>query len=226
MKKAPRRITWANPRDLWATLAFAAVFAAAASAMEASPPWDVSTEERLAAWQELAKTQAPPDSRTVGNGPVLLEVSGQEHPELFLRWQLFDHLIGNALVASPEQSAVFREAIQTRAVALGFGADLWHRLEQAAAPFVENRKNEIAIARQLASTGGSGTQSSAQSALTELSEQSCGLRWSALVAAQREFGVKTLDSLLYRAVAPDLKIVADTRDLDLAQLQWVEEGCK
>lgn len=226
MNKALQLRFWGRARSARATLAIVAVCATAATAMEGALPWDLSTEERLRKWQELATASTSADPRTRDGGSSVLRLSGKTNPELFLRWQLFDHLVASALVETADQSAVFREAIETSAVALGFGADIWSRLEKAAAAFVESRRRGIALARQLASAESMGMRSAAQAELTELSEKSCGLRQSALAAAQRDFGTKELDSLLYQAIAPDLELVADASDLDLQQLRWVEEGCK
>jgi hypothetical protein len=188
-------------------------------------PWRISTLERLEQWRLLADEALAGDSAGAKSRDAVVRVSGRERPELFFQWQLLEHLLSNAFIAPPEHRAIYRQGIETRAAALGFGADLWSHLERAGATWIENRERQAGLADRLASAG-RGELPRLRRELDQLAAADCELRSAALDAAAHAFGARELERLLYRAVAPDFNVVANVSDLDLDQLRRIQEGCQ
>ncbi len=61
--------------------------------------------------------------------------------------ELFDHLLDIEFSSGGTEQQESRRLIEERAVVLGFGRDLWDRLERAAAPFLKLQRREEQLPR-------------------------------------------------------------------------------
>ncbi len=203
----------------------------------AKPAWKWTLEERLAARFDPAamavreaEHQAEQEriferfgdpleeeARKMTGPPATAEhLDGRKAPELYLPGELFTTLLHRGFSQGGNWDIRnSRGPIEERAAALGFGRDLWVRLEKAAAPYLrllresgprrvdqENTKHDIRL---------------------------CRLRARALEAAKAEFGEESFLRLLYEAVAPNARRVyilagPDHRKHE-EQLRHMEGGC-
>lgn len=184
------------------------------------PAWKWTVEERLAARfdpeaveaQEVARKahedelrKQSPEGRLpldellaqmTGPEPVTITLDGSKTPELYLPGELFWVLIDRGL--QQEQGSAdlgkFWVRIEGRAAALGFGSDLWDRLEKVAAPYVALQRSADRLRFVKQQEDGERK---------EEAHRRCVARAQALRAAEAEFGHEAFLRLLYEAVAPD-----------------------
>jgi hypothetical protein len=153
------------------------------------------------------------------NPPATTEhLDGRKTPELFLPGELFTLLIirGFSPQGGNRDVRGSRDPIEERAAALGFGRDLWVRLETAATPYL-----------QLLREGGPGEGDESEQAERDINL--CRQRARALKAAKAEFGEEMFLRLLYEAVAPTARPIyffEGTNYYKYAEnLRRFEEGC-
>ncbi|HKI03168.1 MAG TPA: hypothetical protein VKK31_14420 [Thermoanaerobaculia bacterium] len=185
------------------------------------PAWKWTLDERLGARFDpgpLADREAEHEAeqealRKRWSGTVITEdfdkmtgppaateaLDGSKTPELFLPVELFGMLLRRGLPLDGEGKFLqeSRSRIEQRAAALGFGRDLWDRLEKAAAPYLRplqeaNRRDQLA---------------GANTTKEEETIRLCRLRAQALEAAKTEFGEEAFLRLLYEVVAPNARPV-------------------
>jgi hypothetical protein len=214
-----------------------------ASERSRKPAWKWSVEERLlgrfdpdamkaraakkrAEYEEMKK-RAP---ELVADGGPSREgvdsITGSETPELFLPWELFNHLLerGFSFEEEPSES---RRSIDERAAALGFGRDFWPRLENIASPFLQLRRERFTRA-MTGSTAPSHSVVETKHGL-EMNREDllfCRTRAEALAAAKAEFGEEPFLRLLYEVVAPPIGLSYPVDKESLEQLRFLERGCQ
>jgi hypothetical protein len=181
------------------------------------PAWKWTTEERLtkrfdpeamaarargqAAEREAANARRPnladdPLYKVDGlGGPPMEVIEGRKTPELFLPWELFSDLLDRGLAADGSVRSGVRERIEARAAALGFGQDLWTRLEKAAAHFNELRRE--AHLRSLTERTGPPAKATEGFKMNSEGLRLCRTRAQALAAAKAEFGEEAFLRLLF-----------------------------
>lgn len=137
------------------------------------PAWKWSVEERLAARFDpvalearAARHRAESEELKKGEPELLAHagpprgdldsIDGAETPELFLPWELFSHLLELGFAPEEEDLSASRGSIEERAAALGLGHDLWQRLENAAFPLLQLRRDQFRRAMEVRSRGGKG----------------------------------------------------------------------
>ncbi|HEV7507995.1 MAG TPA: hypothetical protein VGS07_24135 [Thermoanaerobaculia bacterium] len=147
-------------------------------------------------------------------------IEGKKTPELFLPFELFEHLLSMGL--SPEADPESRKIIEQRAVALGFGHDLWKRLEKAASPYLEIQREDERRARAQVFRSHPTDSFEMDSNATRY----CRARARALVAAKSEFGAEPFLRLLYLGITPGLSITYVVKDGLAEHLRFVEGGCQ
>jgi hypothetical protein len=183
-------------------------------------------EARAAKLKEFEKRfPAPPDDLFAGevkNQQNVDTIEGETNPELFLNFELFDQLLEMVFPPNGMNQQETRRLIEERAVVLGFGQDLWDRLERVAAPFLKLQRREEQLARNgiLPSRPADGTKMSPEAL------HWCRERARAIAAAKAEFGEEPFLRLLYAGVAPGFGI---TYVFDLGRgdrLRYVEGGCQ
>jgi len=205
------------------------------------PAWQWTLDERLAARYDptavkarharrLAEHEAyraAKRARGIPEDPVFdhiepspYSVEGKDNPELFLPHELFGHLLITSF--PPEGDAYSRRRIEQRAAALGFGSDLWPRLERIAEPLLAYARERHKLAMKTLRAG-------AEVPEPEDIYLRCRLQADALAAAKVEFGEEAFFRLLYETVAPSLGI-SDSPDQDATELakalRYQEKGCR
>jgi hypothetical protein len=212
------------------------------------PAWKWTVEERLArrfdpeamaarareqaAEREAANARFPEDADDplfkvddLG-GPPMEVVEGGKAPELFLGWELFSDLLDRGLPADGLVRPGARERIEARAAALGFGKDLWPRLEKAAAPFIELRRQaELRRQEERLRPLQAGKLMDGFKMDSE-GLRLCRTRAQALTAAKAEFGEEAFLRLLYEVVAPNLHIAGMLAPGLAEHLRFLEGGCQ
>lgn len=206
------------------------------------PAWEWTVDERLAkrldpnAREARAAKQAAKDRAFLSRFPeatdlpgikaggaplqVTESIEGDETPELFLPFELFDHLLDMGLTSGAGLES--RTIIENRAVALGFGRDLWERLERAAAPYLELQRQEERRARAQPSPSRPVNSPKIDDAAIHL----CRSRAQALAAAKTEFGEEPFLRLLYLGVTPGLSKGNIVKNGTADRLRFLEGGCR
>ena len=207
------------------------------------PAWKWTVEERLAkrfdpeamaarvrdhdSRQKAIQALRPPDEDPLfkvddqARRPADV-INGKRTPELFLTYELFNFLLDSGLPADGHIRSESRGPIEARAAALGFGQDLWPRLEKAAAPFLDLRREAERL------------RISHNASLAEFKKDSQAMHWcrtraQAIASAKAEFGEEPFLRLLYEAVAPniDMRSFLGSEPADLGKhLRFLEGGCQ
>lgn len=122
----------------------------------------------------------------------------------------------------PDANLESQKIIERRAVALGFGRDLWKRLEKAAAPYLELQRADERRARAKLSPPRPrvGLEMDSDAILY------CRARARAFAAAKSEFGAESFLRLLYIGVTPGLAISYVVKDGLADQLRFIDGGCR
>jgi len=183
-------------------------------------------EERAARLKELEKHfPAPADDLFAGelkNQQNVDTIRGETNPELFMTIELFDQLLEMGFPPKGMDKQESRRLIEERAVVLGFGQDLWDRLERAAAPFLKLQRREEQLARN-------GLLPARPADSTKMSPEAlhwCRERARAIAAAEAEFGEEPFLRLLYAGVAPGFSITYAVDPGKADRLRYVEGGCQ
>lgn len=205
------------------------------------PAWKWTVEERLAkrfdpegmaarerervAEREAHRARIPSstgsplfDFEEPADGPRSDRIDGRKYPELYLPFELFIVLLDHGFPPDGQYTSELRGPIEERAAALGFGQDLWPRLEKAAAPLLELHREDERLHRS-APTSAPDLKDDGRSILF------CHTRARAMAAAKAEFGEEPFLRLLYEAVAPDLQIEFFPPGV-AKDLHYLEAGCQ
>ncbi len=194
-------------------------------------PWEWTTEERLEArydpqgisqrnlraMEEWGQTP----EKLHGETSRMIRIDGEWNPELFLPWELFQHLVGSGYLDPQEFRQPWREVRMDRAQHLPLGERFWQRLETAVGPYlalVRAERQGFETPRRLA-------DSTAEADAEVASQLLCEARADALEAARQEFGGQTFDRFLYEAVAPGVGI-GHSADRGPWILEYVGRGCR
>lgn len=207
------------------------------------PAWKWSVEERLAArfdpdamkaraarqraeYEEIKKLA--PDM--VADGEPTREdrdsIDGGETPELFLPWELFNYLLERGFTFDEDRTES-RRSIEERAAILGFGRDLWPRLENLSSPFLQIRHERFNRAMEKSVEPPSSIAEKRHG--LEMDREGllfCRTRAKALAAAKAEFGEEPFLRLLYEVVAPSIGLTYLVDKDSLDQLRFLEGGCR
>jgi len=202
------------------------------------PAWQWTLEERLAkrfdpgAMKARATKEAAEQQTFFKSSPSLAAdfpktgiedvgsssdiIRGDKTPELFLTWELFHTLLTRGFSLDKEDQRESRRTIESRAAALGFGNDMWRRLEKAAAPFLKLQRQDEKRAESPSSYPATAREQLVW----------CRTRAAAITAAKAEFGEKAFLRLLYEAVAPTAVKAYGFDDATADDLRFQERGCR
>ncbi len=197
------------------------------------PAWQWTVEERLAARfdpegmkvraareAELARKTAARFGESFDISSDQHSIDGKREPELFLPGELFDALLSHAFHHSSLHQREMRPYIEERAAVLGFGSDLWVRLEKVAAPFLRLQGEQQL--RVLAAAG--HAQELKDSDHDNL--MICRAQSKAFADAKAAFGEQAFLRLLYEAVAPTMSLGYQLKEGMADQLRFRERGCR
>lgn len=179
--------------------------------------------EILRNFPALTLTSPEADSQAVKTktAPRTDSIAGDKTPELFLSFELFSYLIDSTFSPDHPYNEA-RRRIETRAAALGFGADLWSRLEKASEPFLRMERQRQRLARTEPSTSGMAEKGE----MNEQARLSCRARAEAIAAAKVEFGEEPFLRLLYEVVAPNIHVTYVVSEATADHLRFLEGGCR
>jgi len=182
-------------------------------------PWEWSDDDRLrdrfdpelvasrrAEQPAVARTQAAAsETAPTARKDRINVIVGSRHPELFMPWELFDHLMKTISLPDSLQRDYCRRNYSQRADAMKLPADFWTRLERVTSDF------RAVIAQKYAAEALFRDRDAAQDArarvrLSELEPLMCRERSVALERARAEFGRAYFDQFLYVATTPSLTI--------------------
>jgi hypothetical protein len=202
--------------------------------------WNWSLEERLAARFDPGKIAARAEKRAArdkaarelfpseegledssSSNALRDEIRGRETPELFLPIELFNALMESGFLAGEEYQTEYRDRIQQRAVALGFGKDLWSRLERVTGSYLTLQRRRERLSTQKEPLSAKDTAE-----LEAVSNRSCLARAQALAAAKKEFGEEAFLRLLYEAIATSVSISYEANAQAAENLRRMEGGCQ
>jgi hypothetical protein len=199
----------------------------------AKPAWQWTLEERLAVRfdsegmkrrvareAESAKKTAARFGERFDIAPGQHSIDGKSEPELFLPSELFDVLLSDAFHENTLHQREMRPHLEERAAILGFGSDLWTRLEKVGAPYLRLRDERNLRALAAAARSEEFKDSEKNGLMI------CRAKAKALADAKIEFGEQALLRLLYEAVAPTLSIGFQTEEGLADRLRFIEEGCQ
>jgi hypothetical protein len=156
--------------------------------------------EEEAARKRWSNLLAGEEAQMKGPSPATETIDGSKTPELFLPGELFGMLLYRGLPQEEKREGLqeSRGRIEERAAALGFGRDLWDRLDKVAAPYLRLLHDE----ERRSPLSGAEDSKAADLIKKEVSLRLCRARAQALEAAKAEFGEEAFLRLLYEALAP------------------------
>ena len=149
-------------------------------------------------------------------GAVMDTLNGRKHPEVFFPDELFSRLLHDAFLQVGEDQTESRRSFEERAAALGFGRDLWPRLERVAAPVLRAEKE-----RRRSDPGD-------EAKMKGEAIRVCRVRAQSLAAAKVEFGEEPFLRLLYEAVAPGIVrdvVGSGLGSEDVEGMRYTSGGC-
>jgi len=131
-------------------------------------------------------------------------VDGAKNPELLLPSELFSALLKQGFDPDPDARKLYRSRVEPVASELGIGPELWPTLKE--------------VASDLLPTGSRDKRPW---------EEVCRSHFEALEAARKTLGEKAFDRMLYKAVAPGLKISTMGSSPEMEkELRDMEDGCR
>jgi hypothetical protein len=143
-------------------------------------------------------------------------LSGQREPHLFMPHELFDSLVTMAFADDAVTREAYQGSLEDARVEAGLPVDLWDRLEQIAAAYVDLRRREREI--------GLSTIPEPQKweLMHAVSMERCREAYNARIAAEAEFG-PAFRMFLYIGVAPGHGSLIYRHDPD--DMRRVSRGC-
>lgn len=200
------------------------------------PPWQWTLDERFAARHDpaaaterlrVAQTSSLAKTAPTANLPISDQVdfiSGKDHPELFLPWELFDNLMTMAYADDPEVRSVFREAKSPSLASSGLPADFWNRLEAISVAYLSDGRQLRDLHKRSVSDAAVKRRIAIQR--DGLENLKCRDRAAAIAAARHNFGEK-FDQFLYAGVAPSMFIsIGRLGQVSQAREREIEGGCQ
>lgn len=220
---------WLFPRVLillGTCLLFPSVWAGAATESGAKSPHRWSTTERLE--KRLNDDDIRRRKLAMDSGVVVPEggyiIDGRKDPELFLPWELFNHLLAVAYSGDAESQQVFRQAVERNLGSVQLPDDFWKRLGSVASEYLESISLQRSRASEL-KTASSLEARALSEQLQELQASDCLLRYRAFISAEEQFGSQLLRLILYKGLAPETFIVAPETEGEVERLLFVQGGC-
>lgn len=179
-------------------------------------------EMRLSPERILDRNLTSPAGSGVPSGGYVID--GSLNPELFLPWELFNHLMAIAYGGNPTSQEVFRGAIEGNLLPFKLPSAFWEDLRLAASEYLDSLTTQQLRARGLANATAPEAKA-LQQELSDLQAQDCQRRYRALRAAEERFGRDLLLRILYEGVAPETTIVSPSAQSEEQRLPFVQGGC-
>jgi hypothetical protein len=208
------------------------------------PAWKWTPEERLAKRFDPEAMRARAEARATkqramaekfpsmaadfpkgwfeGKGPSNQQtIEGDKTPELFMPSELFTFLIDDGFPPDGRDQSELRLGIEERAAAIGFGRDLWNRIEKAATPYLKLQREHFR--RAMANPSRASEVESDE--LSDAQIRLCRVRTKALAQVKAELGEEAFLRLLYEAVAPAKHVTYVLSESSPEHVRFQEGGC-
>lgn len=216
----------------------AALLPATSNGQEPKPPWQWTLDERLAQRHDplaaAARLRAQADRvsslaivapaakvKPPGNSDY---ISGRDHPELLLPWELFDQMMMMAYADDAVVRSIFREARSSSLSGSGLPPDFWDRMEAISVAYLSDGSQLRDLHKQPVSDAGVKSRIASQSHALE--NLKCRDRAGAIAAARHTFG-ETFDRFLYEGIAPNMSIgIGHLGSISEARQHEIEAGCR
>jgi hypothetical protein len=151
-------------------------------------------------------------------------ISGRDHPELLLPWELFDNMMTMAYADDPEVRSDFREEMSPALTGSGLPADFWDRLEAISLAYLSDDRQLRDLHKRRVSDAAVQRRIALQSHALE--NLKCRDRAAAIAAARHDLGEK-FDQFLYAGIAPNMSIaIARLGRISEAREHEIEGGCR
>ena len=206
---------------------------------QTKPPWDWTVDERLAARHDpnaaaervrsarrdgRIAAQAVSDDGAQSPSDQVDFISGRDHPELLLSWEIFDTMASLAYADDPDARSTYREAKAPGIAAAGLPVDFWDALQAISSAYLADQSQ----LRDLHKGAASNPEARRRIEVTTegLEVLKCRDRAAAIAAARRKFG-RSFDRFLYESAVANMFISTARGGLATeARDRETEEGCR
>jgi len=188
----------------------------------AATSWEMSDEERIAR-RVYRRRQLHPESASVPTHGYRESVDGRTNPELFMPYELYDHLL-LALSSDKTLAARFHAKFDPRVKAFGYDENaFWNTLSSAALPYLRTREqHEKRRHRTTTFQLADGRES-----MVTINRDDCAARLESLDHARRLLGGRKFDHFLYSKIATTFQHSEGGSAPDrAAQLRYMARGCQ
>lgn len=162
-------------------------------------PWLMTDDERIERRAAMSPLRGGAHAQSVDEERFAEKLDGLQHPELFLPFELFDHLL-NGLGSNAPRRDNAHTLYDPRLEALGYNVEsFWQQLATLARPYLDMREvkhGPYAPAEFTTSTG--------KRLAAPIRRDLCTARFASLQASRRALGGTEFDRLLYVVVAPNI----------------------
>jgi hypothetical protein len=196
------------------------------------PPWEWTTEERLAARfdpEQIAARRTKALARSGEPGPVpapgFAVINGARNPELLLPWEVYQHLLSRAFHPLASLQEDFRRQVEARAPEGELPTNFWVRLQVGGGDFLAAAGTRRALIAEL-NRAPTAAREGISMRIDEATRGFCQKRLQGLERARKEFGAEWFDRFLYQAVAPDIGIVWPEHESWPEELKQAEGSCQ
>jgi hypothetical protein len=161
--------------------------------------------------------------------PYLMVVNGKRDPELFMAWELMDHVTPVFNLTDNARRESIRATWTARDAAQHLGQNFWERLQVVLGPIIhaEAELRRVSLAKR-AATGAASEPLEVE--WTKINATLCPLRAKGLADARAAFGRQEFDRFLYEVVAPDAVVLSSSSSTSPQERAssdiWVEDGCQ
>jgi hypothetical protein len=182
--------------------------------------------ERLHAAQRERASSLAKTEQTANPSPTdqVDFISGKDHPELLLPWELFDNMMTMAFADDPDVRSIFRGAKSSSLARSGLPMDFWDRLEAISVAYLSDGRQ----IRDLHKRGVGDAVVKRRIAIQThaLENLKCRDRAASIAAARHDFGEK-FDQFLYTGIAPNMSIaIARLGQITPEREHQIEGGCR
>jgi len=197
----------------------------------AKPSWEWTPEERiqhrfdstcLAARRAQAATSSPTYGSCKGNPEGADFVFGTDTPELYLPFELFEHLIATAFTGDPEMMRMRRGRYDSGAIKAGMPQDWYETIEKAIHKYLQGSATMRELARRL-DRASPGESRQLRDQIQALNVSHCAERVALIENLRQMFPAKSFDRFLYTTLAPGL--CSGGREAKPDGLLYVVNGC-
>lgn len=206
-------------------IVFTLVVTSSAAWAAGKEPWELTLEERLERrFDPKVNTQNVPGAMGgVDLKNKVVSVDGERHPELFMPYEIFQHLLHGAYGPVEEMNLMYRERLTPLLQTLGMDESFWIDLEVISTDLLTVDKKRRALTAGLDALPEHKKQEIIQQ-VDLLQANYCPDRARVIEDAERFFGKEKLYRLLYEGVAKSMGITSQGATPE--QMKFIAGGCQ